>query len=127
MNINVPTPNFQNYLSNILKAKATKNAIVGYFPEADLRCGHSGLSQQATKAKIDLKNLARGEYVVFLNKRQDKMKIMTAGNMLVYQKTFNYSKINPHIISLIPKYFGGRGLDYEGALREAIEKDFKRA
>ena len=112
----------------ISKATQTNNKIVsnGYFANSDMRCGHDGLAKVAKKRKIDLSNLKSGELVVFVNTQQNKVKVFTTGYTFSYLRMPSNQKLNPGVISLIPKFFNGGKIDYTGALRQIIIKQFRR-
>lgn len=99
------------------------NRIVRYFPRADLRSGHSGLAKLAAKNGVDLNNIAVGEFLLFVNRAQTSFKLLTAGKVLVYYR--DTRRLNPATFAIIPKYFNGSAVNYDGALYEALRKDFK--
>jgi len=110
----------------ISMANPGKNRIVsnGYFANSDMRCGHTGLAAIAKKRGINLDNLGVGDLVVFVNSKQDKVKVATAGYTLSYLRMPSGQRINPGVISLIPKFFNGGQINYSGALRQVIMKEF---
>jgi len=120
--VKAPKVKFNDYIQGILAHRAKKNKIIRYFPDSDLRCGHEGLEFIAKKSGVETRDMKLGEFIVFMNSKMDKMKIFTAGNLIVYQKSFNGSRIDPRIISLIPKYFRGTELDYTAAVGEVLER-----
>jgi hypothetical protein len=99
------------------------NKIVRYFSNADLRGGHDMLRKQATKAGVDLNNLDVGEFVLFVNKKQNMFKMLTQAKVMVFYK--QQQRLHPATFALIPKYFNGKAIDYEGSLREALMRDFR--
>lgn len=100
------------------------NKIIRYIPEANLRGGYDSLRILAKKSGIDLLNIGQGEFVVFVNRKKDKMKVATQNDVVAYHRTHNGNKINPLVISRLPKYFSGGVISYEGAIKETILQAF---
>lgn len=100
------------------------NRVIHYFPNTDLRCNHKGLGELARKAKIVTMVMGAGEFLLFVNRRQTGFKLLAPNNVLVYQKVTS-GRLHPRVFTLLPKYFNGGELDFQGATREAITRDFK--
>ncbi len=81
----------------------SQNKFMHLFYDADLRCGHEGLSTLARKSKIRCDQLGAGEYVVFLNTREDKAKIYTGNEIVAYFRPGH--KITMDHLEGIPKMF----------------------
>lgn len=113
----------------ISKAAKSENRIVkhGYFANSDMRCGHVGLKKIAKKRHINLDSLEPGQIVIFVNSKQNRMKMYTTGYSFVYTKMPNYQKINPGVIRLVPKFFSANAMrfDYDGALERVLLREFK--
>lgn len=106
-------------------AGPVKSKIIRYFSEVNMRNGHEGLAALAAQKNVHVNALARGEYVVFVNKKQSSLKMFAAGNVVAHLKMPGSGRINPKTILLLPKFFNGSEIDYTGALREVLTKEFK--
>ncbi len=99
--------------------------ILQVFLGADLRNGHEGLALTAKQEKIDVAALAPGEFVIFINTKQDKLKLYTASNIVAYLK-LPEGKIDLRVIQMIPKAFKASGkIDYDKHLKEIIEQNLR--
>jgi hypothetical protein len=118
--------NCYSRFNKISKVPNKKNHIVknGYFANADMRCGHDGLQKMAQTRNIDLENLWPGQLVVFVNTKQDRVKVFTTGHMFSYLKMPSGQRINPGVISLIPKFYSGGRIQYDKALKQVFKKQF---
>lgn len=65
------------------------NRITKLFYEVDLKCGHAGLGKLAAKHGVNVGGLKPGEHVLFVNKRRDKVKVMSHGGVLSYFKSLH--------------------------------------
>lgn len=99
--------------------------IIRYFPESDLRKGHIGLAIIAKREGVDVKSLGHGEYLIFANRAQNRVKLYAGGNVIAYLK-LDKGRIDPRTISLIPRYFTGHKIRYDDALREVLGKEFPK-
>lgn len=122
----LPKIKFEQHLQNCLKQKVSNN-IVHYFANTDMRCAHRGLATIANKAGINVNDLRAGDMVVFTNAKFNRIKIFTAGNTIAYQKSWNDQAMPPHLISLLPRYFNGKALDFDAAMKDAVEHAYKLA
>lgn len=102
-----------------------QSRIIRYFSDTHLGNGHEGLKKIAKKYDIDVDKLGWGEFVIFTNKKQTALKMYTMGILIAHLKLPNGMKLNPKVISLIPRYFSGSRINYEGAINEVIRKEFK--
>lgn len=94
-------------------------SLVKYVPDTDLRMGWDGLSK-----KVPLGNLKRGEFVAFVNREQNKLKLATAGDMIAYLRLPRAQKIDPRVIQYLPVCFDGKKIDYDQAVERALRKSF---
>ena len=102
------------------------NKILQYFPDQDLRAGHLGLSVVANKAKIDTNSLGQGEFLVFVNRRRDKLKMYTGGNVVAYLKMPQGHRLDPRVIQHLPRHFNGAKINYDGAMRDVLKREFPK-
>lgn len=107
---------------NILEQKYSQK-IVRFFPNTDMRNGHAGLEAMAKEHRVSTSNLARGEFLIFLNSAKTVLKLFTAGNIIVHLRMPQGEKIDLGVISLIPTYFNGNQIRYKEALREKMLKE----
>jgi hypothetical protein len=109
-------------------AKKTKSLrVVRFFPNSDLRCAHDGLRKVALENEIDPWKLDPGEFLVFANSRQNMLKIFAPGNLIVHVKSPDERRIDLDIIRLIPRFFNGTEFNYQGAVKEMIQKKIQKA
>lgn len=121
-------PNFA-LAEKVVKSKefSTGGRILQVFSNADLRNGHDGLTTIAKLQGIDVARLRRGEYVIFINSSRDKLKLFATHNVVAYYKTRPGEVLDLRTISLIPRAFNGSGrIDYDSALKEAVEQALAR-
>lgn len=114
----VNEPNFK------LPAVTSTNRVVRVIFEADMRCSHDGLRKIAKKLNVIIDTLSLGEYVVFINTKKNMCKIFAAGNTIAFFKMPGGKMMNMKIIGMIPRFFNGKELKYDEALRELIRKEF---
>lgn len=102
------------------------NKLLHVFFEVDMRNQHRGLKNYAIKRKASMA-LSAGDCVVFINRRWNRLKMFaSSGDCLIYLNLGDKGRINPETIAKIPSYLNGKSLDYRGALKEAIEKQFEK-
>lgn len=110
-----------------IAAKTKSLRVVRFFPKADLRCSHDGLRKIAIEAGIDPWNLEPGEFLVFSNESQNKLKIYAPGNVIAYVKSPDNRRIDLDVIRLIPRFFNGTEFKYDSAMLEVLDKKLKKA
>lgn len=94
------------------------NRVLRFFPNSDLRCSHDGLRKIAKKFKIEPYELEQGEFLVFANTKQNRIKVYAPGNIVAYLK--HDQRIDLDMIRLIPSYFNGQAFDFEGAEKQML-------
>lgn len=99
--------------------------ILRFFKDVDLRCSHEGLTIVAKKHHVDPTKLAPGEFLVFANSAQNKLKIYAPGNVLCYVRSPGYGRIDMNIVRLIPRFFNGTEFRYDAAAREMLKTKLK--
>lgn len=109
-----------------LKKKAAEPKIVRYFPEVFMGNGHNGLSKIAIEHDIDISRLDAGEYVVFMNKAQTALKMFTMGRVIAHLKMPKGTRIDPRVIALLPRFFSGKSIDYNSAIKKVLEAEFRK-
>lgn len=98
-----------------------QNNLVRVFFNADMRNGHDGLRLLARTHKIDMDILNSNEFVCFVNRRQTQLKLFAPDNVIAHYKSDK--RIDVRTIRLIPRFFNGRELIYDEALRQVLEKN----
>jgi hypothetical protein len=81
---------------------------------------HKGLSEIAKKNKIDVKNLSESEFVVFINKRLNAVKIYAPNNIIAYLRSPDGKRLEMKTIQMIPYYFRGGQFQYDKALERVL-------
>lgn len=99
------------------------NKIYRCFFDVDLRNGHHGLSILAIKNKINIKLLDNGEFVVFINRRRNALKLFAANNTIAHYKQNHIIDLNT--IRLLPTVFNGTEIKYDAALEKALKAKLK--
>ena len=97
--------------------------LVRCFLDSDMRCQHNGLAKIASKAKVNVYNLAKGEHVVFINGRLNRVKMFSPGGILSYLKV-SKGQIDLATLALIPQAFNDGDIDvgYSRALKTGLKK-----
>lgn len=98
-----------------------KGTIIEVIYDSDLRRSHLGLTKLARKHGINIDRLKEGRFVMFLNSKQNRLKLLTCNGVLVYLKSEH--EITKEQIERIPTLFYGPKFDFKKAidlgLREA--------
>lgn len=100
--------------------------VVRYVSGVHMGLSFRGLKKVAHKLRLDLDTLDSGEFVIFMNGKMTAFKMLAPNNVMVYYRHPKEHRIDPRVITLLPKVFDGRELDMDGALREVIQKDFAK-
>lgn len=98
------------------------NRIIQFFPNADLRCNHQGLTQLAKKSRVNPGKLKKGEYAVFMNRLRTQLKILTWQNLLINYKHTAGEFIDLQTIKEIPNYLDKGRFQYN----KAVANRFRR-
>lgn len=96
---------------------------VKFLFNADMRGGHDHLLAQAKKLNIDLGDLRLEEAVVFINRRQNKIKTFSYNGVISYVRFTEDSHrgIDLNALSEIARAFNKNGvLDYNKALKQSL-------
>jgi hypothetical protein len=113
-------------LKSISTEKAPQSRVVQVILNADLRCQHDGLTAIAKTFGLNVNTLKCGEYVVFVNTRQSAIKMYAANNTVAHFKLPSDRKLDLRVIGLIPRFFNGSKVDYEGALKKVLETKVRK-
>lgn len=101
------------------------NQVLFYFPNSDMRRGHAGLAEYARKEGKNVAKLEPGQFMLFVNRKKDQLKLYSAGNCVTHFKSES-GRIDMRIISEIPRNFSGGRFDYKNALRNVLERDLSK-
>lgn len=97
--------------------------IIQVFFDADMRNGHDGLVALARKSDLNIQTLESGTFAVFINGKQNMIKLYAPNNVIAFYRAPAHSKVELRTIPLIVKSFHAtRGLDYDAALKTVIEQ-----
>jgi hypothetical protein len=115
---------------NVLKAPdfslARSLRIVQLILDADMRCRHDGLAKVAKDAGVDVDTLTDGQFVVYLNRKRNYLCLYGSRNLLASVR-LKTGTIDVDTIRFIPGIFMAKGrLDYNDALRKALELKLPR-
>lgn len=97
------------------------NKLIKYVPDTDLRMGYDGLNK-----KVPLQSLSKGEFVAFVNRKKDKLKLCTGGDVTAYLRLKNGQRIDPRVIQYLPEYFNGETIEYGAAVEKVLRKSFPK-
>lgn len=97
--------------------------IVQVVMNTNLRAGHEGLAKLAKDLGVDVKRLQAGQYLIFINSRQDKLKVYTANNIVAYWRGDAGQRVSLDALRYVPQAFQAKGqLDYDTALRQSLSE-----
>lgn len=99
------------------------NKIYRCFFDTDLRNGHDGLTSLAVRNKINLNLLDHGEFVVFINRRRNALKLFAANNVIAHYRQSH--AIDLDTIRLLPTVFNGTDIKYDAALEKTLRAKLK--
>lgn len=96
--------------------------IIQVFQNTSMSNSHDGLAQIARSNGVDVRTLENGRYVVFINGRQDKLKVYAASNVVAYVRLEQGRKVDLRVIREIPRVFNGTSINYDKALEAVLNK-----
>lgn len=102
------------------------NRVIRCFLNVRLSSGHVGLAEFAKKNKLNVTALNPGEYVVFINRAQDRVKVYASNNIIAYLRLPSGQRLDLRVIQQIPSAFNGTKINYDEALRETLLRELKR-
>lgn len=100
------------------------NRILRVFFDIDMRNGFEGLDLLLKKERMSLAKLRKGEFLVFLNRKQNTMKICTQNNAMIYVRS--QSRIDLNLLTHIPTYFNGTEFKFTRALEATLLSKLKK-
>lgn len=116
----------QKFEVNLDQNKDRSNKLIRVIFNADMRCGHIGLTEIAKRLKLDLSSMRVGDFIAFVNTRKTHLKLLTTNSTLAHLRMPEGSgQINMKLLSVIPKFFNGREIKYDDALKEIISKELR--
>ena len=102
-----------------------KTGVIRVFLNADLRCGHDGLTAMAKKEKINLAELEYGQFTVFINSKKDKLKVYAQNDVLAYYRS-PHGRLEMRAIDKIPMAFRGYGFQFEDAVKKVLLSELEK-
>lgn len=119
-----PELNLFNERASEVSSTRFKPRIVRFFPDTNLQGGHIGLSKLAKENGVDVNKLKLGEYLIFVNRKKDKLKMFASASLIAYLKMPPGGRIDPRTIAILPRYFNGTSIQYDEALKEVLDREF---
>lgn len=101
------------------------NSIISVFPNADLRCGHTGLAITAADGNKSADNLKPGQFLLFINRKQTAFKLLAFNNTLVHYRS-PAGRIDLRAIQYLPQCFTAGKFNYDIALKRMFEKTLRK-
>lgn len=102
------------------------NKLLRVVFNTDMRQGHLGLRQVAKDLKLNIDNMLVGDFIAFVNRRKTHLKLMTVNNTIAHLRMPDGAgQINMKLLAIIPKFFNGREIRYDDALKEIISKELR--
>lgn len=89
-----------------------KPRIIGMFTNINMGCSFNGLSEIARKHKINLLKLNVQECVLFVNKKQNKAKILGGNGLVIGYLSMPTGTITEKNMDFISHVFGGSGIEW---------------
>lgn len=103
-------------------SKGFSQKIVHIFQDVHLGNAHHGLAEIAGKEGIEIAKLKMGEYVFFINSKRTALKMFSTGNVIAHLRMPNDQRLDMGVIVQLPRFFNGRSINYNEALKERILK-----
>lgn len=102
------------------------NKLIGVVNNTNLGCGYDGLTIVAKKQlELDVRIMGKGEFIAFVNRRGDKVKLLGAQDFVAYHRRgTGQGKIDLRILKHLPNYMSGRVFNYDDAMVEVIRTKF---
>jgi hypothetical protein len=102
------------------------NRVLRCFMDIDMRLGIPGLTKILEKDGYKPRDIGAGDLFVFVNRRQDRLKIMTTENTMAYRTLEGGRKVDLRVIGSIPRAFSASAkIDYDAGLKEFIISKLK--
>jgi hypothetical protein len=96
--------------------------IIRVFQDVNMQNGHLGLNRLARKHNVAVDTKDRGEFIIFINKKQTMVKAMHAGGLLLFYKSPS-GRITMGAIQNIPQAFNSdEHFWMEKAIQTALER-----
>lgn len=100
--------------------------LVHVFPKSDLRCSHIGLTKVAIKSNRDPRTLDNGDFLFFLNTKQNQFKLLGPNGILVHWKAPDNRRVEIRAIEFLPEAFNGKEFDFNIAVKKSLVKTLGR-
>jgi hypothetical protein len=111
--------------SIVEKATGTKWRVLQAFENVDFRFGHEGLYEVCKRRNIDLRNLEKGNCVIFFNSSKTQIKIAFSHEDIFHHR--ETTKLDIRVLDKIMDRLNSTGkISYPQALRDFIAERLKR-
>lgn len=112
------------YASNLrsIAAQKTKEYVIKFFPESDLRSGHAGLSAKARENGISTEKMKPGEFLIFVNRARSQLKMYAAGQTIAHVKAPKNNMIDYRVVKYVPRFFNGTQINFKEAQKAALKE-----
>lgn len=94
--------------------------IARVFLDQDMRCNFPGIQKTLRKALIKPETLSEKSFIVFLNSKGTKFKLLVGTSYLIYYTNGN-RPIPLEAISHLPSCFEGKRFDFSRAVSKTLE------
>lgn len=102
------------------------NRILYVFLDVDARSQHLGLSKIAATKSINTDKLKKNEHVIFINKKRDKIKVISHEGIMTYKKSM-HGPLDLMAIEHIAQCFNeDSSIDWTKAQQLALEKALEK-
>ncbi len=95
------------------------NNIARVFMDVHLGQGFQGLGEICKKARIDLRTMGDGDFVVFLNRKCTAFKTLNTSKVLTYYK-HDEGRLPIEAIRHLTASFGGSKLEFDKAVEKTL-------
>lgn len=97
------------------------NRLVRVVNDTNMGLGYDGLNKL-----VKLGNLGKGEFVCFINKKKNKVKLATCQDMVAYHRLPAGQQIDPRVIQHLPEFFDGGQIQYDKAVEKVLRGTFPK-
>jgi hypothetical protein len=103
------------------KRKIYPNQINLCVRNADLRCGHKGLTELASDYGFNVDTFKPGQFAAFVNRSVRSVKVLCANNVLLYYKCKTGNLVEGSTgLELIPQFMASGNLKIEKRLKTML-------
>lgn len=96
------------------------NRVIRFFRDVHMGLAHDGLFEIAKEHGIDCKKLRVGEFVIFANRKQNRLKVYAPNNVIAYYRHPEDKRFDLNIVRHVPNCFNGKSFDFAKAVEKAV-------